>query len=253
MNPAGDDHRPIMAGERLPMHALDNRHRFATTERELEALASSVASTGERARRIWFGAENAQWAASDDGSGVGNSESAGPLAPRAARRRGPAPTPLSFFYCSALAFRDKTAVVYGEQRYTYGEFATRVNRFASALRGAGLEEGDRVAILCPNIPPTLESHFAVPLAGGVLVAINTRLAADDVAWILEHCGARFLLVDTELSPLVAPVRDQLPGLRHIINIVDTGPAPTLPGPAMRSSWLGDNRITKSGDWRVRTR
>ena len=80
-------------------------------------------------------------------------------------------------------------------------------------------------MLCPNIPPMLEAHFAVPLAGGVIVAINTRLAADDVAWILEHSGARFLLVDTEFSPLVAPVRDQLPDLRHIVNIVDTGPAP----------------------------
>jgi fatty-acyl-CoA synthase len=147
-------------------------------------------------------------------------------------------TPLSFFDRSALAFRDKTAVVYGEQRYTYGEFATRVNRLASALRGAGLEAGDRVAVLCPNIPPMLEAHFAVPLAGGVIVAINTRLAADDVAWILEHSGARFLLVDTELSPLVAPVRDQLPGLRHLINIVDTGPDPTLPGPSYEEFLAG---------------
>jgi fatty-acyl-CoA synthase len=139
-------------------------------------------------------------------------------------------TPLSFLERAASAFRDKTAVVYGEQRSTYGEFATRVNRLASALRGAGLEEGDRVAVLCPNIPPMLEAHFAVPLTGGVIVAINTRLAADDVAWILEHSGARFLLVDAEFSPLVASVRDRLADLRYIINIVDAGPAPTLPGP-----------------------
>ncbi len=139
-------------------------------------------------------------------------------------------TPLSFLERAAAAFRDKTAVVYGEQRSTYGEFAERVNRLASALRSAGLQEGDRVAVLCPNIPPMLEAHFAVPLAGGVIVAINTRLAADDVAWILEHSGARFLLVDTEFSPLVATVRDRLPEWRHIVNVVDGGPAPTLPGP-----------------------
>ena len=95
-------------------------------------------------------------------------------------------------------------MVYGEQRSTYGEFAARVNRLASALRAAGLAAGDRVAVLCPNIPPMLEAHFAVPLAGGVIVAFNIRLAADDVAWILEHCGARFLLVDTEFS-LVTPI------------------------------------------------
>lgn len=139
-------------------------------------------------------------------------------------------TPLSFLDRTAFAFRDKTAVVYGDQRYTYGEFATRVNRLASALRGAGLEEGDRVAVLCPNIPPMLESHFVVPLAGGVIVAINIRLAADDVAWILEHSGARFLLVDTEFSPLIVPVRERLPELKQIVNVVDTRPAPTLPGP-----------------------
>jgi fatty-acyl-CoA synthase len=147
-------------------------------------------------------------------------------------------TPLSFLERAASAFRDKRAVVYGEQRYTYGEFASRVNRLASALRGVGLEAGDRVAVLCPNIPPMLEAHFAVPLAGGIIVAINTRLAADDVTWILEHSGARFLLVDTEFSPLVAPVRDQLPGLRHLINIVDTGPDPTLSGPTYEEFLAG---------------
>ena len=139
-------------------------------------------------------------------------------------------TPLSFFERAAWAFRDKTAVVYGDQRYTYGEFATRVHRLASALRGAGLNQGDRVAVLCPNIPPMLEAHFAVPLAGGVIVAINIRLAADEVGWILEHSGARFLLVDTEFSPLIAPAIDRLPKLHQIVNVVDTGPAPTLPGP-----------------------
>src|SRR5215216_5567947 len=111
-------------------------------------------------------------------------------------------TPLGFLDRSAGAFRDKTAVVYGDRRVTYGEFAERVNRLASALRRAGLETGDRVAVLCPNIPPMLEAHFGVPLAGGVIVAINTRLAEADVAYILDHSGARFLLIDTEFAHLV---------------------------------------------------
>jgi fatty-acyl-CoA synthase len=157
-------------------------------------------------------------------------------------------TPLSFLDRSALAFRDKMAVVYGDQRYTYGEFASRVNRLASALRAAGLEPGDRVAILCPNIPPMLEAHFAVPLAGGIIVAINIRLAADDVAWILEHAGARFLLVDTEFAHLVAPIRDGLPDLQLIVNVVDTGPPPTLPGPTYEMFLAGGQPDRQS--WRL---
>jgi fatty-acyl-CoA synthase len=139
-------------------------------------------------------------------------------------------TPLGFLDRGAAAFREKTAVVYGDRRYTYGEFAERVNRLASALRAAGLEAGDRVAVLCPNIPPMLEAHFGIPLAGGVIVAINIRLTSDDVAYILDHSGARFLLVDTELAHLVTPALAGLPALRQIVNIVDTPTPLALPGP-----------------------
>jgi fatty-acyl-CoA synthase len=147
-------------------------------------------------------------------------------------------TPLGFYERSAATFRDKTAVVYGDRRFTYGEFAERVNRLASALRAAGLEDGDRIALLCPNIPPMLEAHFAVPLAGGVVVAINTRLASDDVAYILDHSDARFLLVDTEFGHLVAPALDRLPDLRQIVNIVDTPTPLTLPGPTYEEFLAG---------------
>src|SRR5947208_1873628 len=83
-------------------------------------------------------------------------------------------TPVAFLRRSAYVFPDKTAVVHGERRYSYREFEERVNRLASALRRAGLAKHDRVAFLCPNIPPLLEAHFAVPAAGGILVAVNTR-------------------------------------------------------------------------------
>src|SRR6185503_3131040 len=98
-------------------------------------------------------------------------------------------TPQSFLDRSAYVFREKEAVVYGRQRLTYPELAARVNRLASALRGWGLRKEDRVAFLCPNIPPLLEAHFGVPLAGGVLVALNTRLAANEIRTILKHAGA----------------------------------------------------------------
>lgn len=160
-------------------------------------------------------------------------------------------TPLGFYERSATAFRDKTAVVYGDRRWTYGEFAARVNRLASALRAAGLEPGDRVAVLCPNTPPMLEAHFGVPLAGGVIVGVNVRLAPADVAYILDHSGARFLLVDTEFAHLVAPALEQLPCLRRIVYIVDTTTPLTLPGPSYEEFLAGGRRIGRPGAWRAR--
>src|SRR5436190_15116261 len=129
-------------------------------------------------------------------------------------------TPLSFLVRSAYVFPDKTAVVYKDTRYTYRQLRQRVNRCATALQAAGVTKGDRVAFLCPNIPPMLEAHYSVPLAGGILVALNTRLAPDDIRNILNHAGARILFVDTELSHLVQPVRDALETVEIIVNIVD---------------------------------
>jgi fatty-acyl-CoA synthase len=87
---------------------------------------------------------------------------------------------------------------------------------ANALRSAGLTKGDRVATLLFNSAPMLEAHFGVPAAGGILVALNYRLASTEVGYILEHSGARFLLVDADLEPLVAPLA--LPG----VTVIRTG-------------------------------
>jgi fatty-acyl-CoA synthase len=127
-------------------------------------------------------------------------------------------TPVGFLRRSATMFPGKTAVVHGERRYSYSQLEERVNRLASSLRASGLAKGDRVAFLAPNIPAMLEAHFAVPAAGGVLVAINTRLTASDVAYIVQHSGARFLFVDDELAHLVEPAA----GAPHVIRIRDTG-------------------------------
>jgi len=144
-------------------------------------------------------------------------------------------TPLLFLERSADIFREKPAVVYGSTTYTYPQMRARVRRLASALTKAGVQKGDRVAILCPNIPPMLEAHYGVPLAGAILVSINTRLSSDEIAYILNHSGARVLLVDTELAPLVERCRDQLESVEMFVNIVDrepgaSAPAPTLDGP-----------------------
>jgi fatty-acyl-CoA synthase len=139
-------------------------------------------------------------------------------------------TPLRFVERSASVFRDKIAVVHGETRYTYAEFGRRVNRLATALRAGGLAHGDRVAFLCPNIPPLLEAHFGVPLAGGALVAINTRLSANEVAYILNHSGSKFLFVDSELTANVRPLLDQLETVKNIVNICDAPTGAPLDGP-----------------------
>jgi acyl-CoA synthetase (AMP-forming)/AMP-acid ligase II len=130
-------------------------------------------------------------------------------------------TPLSFLERSAYVFPDKTAVVHGGRHYTYRQFEERVNRQASALRKAGLRKGDRVAFICPNIPPMLEAHYGVPLAGGILVAINTRLSSDEIGYILRHSGSTFLFVDAEFEPVVKPL--DLSGIK-VVRVDDTGAA-----------------------------
>jgi fatty-acyl-CoA synthase len=111
-------------------------------------------------------------------------------------------SPVSFLRRSAYVFPDRVAVVHGERRLTYRELDERVNRLASALVAEGVERGERVAYLAPNIPALLEAHYGVPAAGAVLVAINTRLNRDEVAYILEHSRARMVFVDHELVHLV---------------------------------------------------
>jgi fatty-acyl-CoA synthase len=158
-------------------------------------------------------------------------------------------TPVSFLERSACVFPERVAVIHGDRRYTYRELEARVNRLASALRGAGMKRHDRVAFLCPNIAAMLEAHYGVPAAGGVLVAINTRLSPDEIGYILGHSGARYLFVDAELMPLVEPL--DLGRLR-VVRVDDTGRAGDpyedfLAGgsPDPVPSWLEDEEETIS--------
>ena len=129
-------------------------------------------------------------------------------------------TPLRFLERSAEVYPDKVAIVHGDRRTTYRDFAGEATRLARALQASGIEAGDRVAYLCPNIPELLIAHFAVPLAGAVLVAINTRLASEEVRYICDHSGAKLLVVDSELRSIVAPVQDELETVREIVTITD---------------------------------
>ena len=128
-------------------------------------------------------------------------------------------SPLCFLRRTAYMLPEKTAVIHGDRKYSYAQFQERVLSLASHLKTLGLEKHDRVAFLCPNIPALLEAHFAVPMAGGILVAINIRLNAEEVSYILGHSGAKFLFVDAEFLPLV---RNLDPGKIVIVRIDDSG-------------------------------
>ncbi len=111
-------------------------------------------------------------------------------------------TPLSFLQRTLRVFPEKTAVVYGDERWHWRRFADEVGRMAGALVRAGVEPGDRVAVLAPNVPVFLVAHFAVLQVRAALVAINTRLAVDEVQYILNHSGATVVMVDPELADKV---------------------------------------------------
>ena len=110
--------------------------------------------------------------------------------------------------------------MYGQSSYTYPQMRARVRRLASALAARGVEPGDRVAILCPNIPPMLEAHYGVPLAGAVLVPINTRLSSDEVGYILNHSGGQCLLWTPSLPQSWNGCKSQIESVTLFVSIVD---------------------------------
>jgi fatty-acyl-CoA synthase len=134
-------------------------------------------------------------------------------------------TPLAFLGRSAEVFPDKTAIVYGEHRSTYREFGAEATRLARALRACGVRPGDRVAYLCPNTPEMILANFGVPLAGAVLVPINTRLSPEEIRYILDHSGAKLLVADTEYLPALAGTLGNLRSVREVVTVHDPlGPA-----------------------------
>jgi len=123
-----------------------------------------------------------------------------------------------FLLHSAQVYPTKIAIRHGSRSYTYAEFATRVKNFAWALKLCyNILPHDRIAILAPNIPALLEAHFAIPAARAIIVAINTRLHADEIDYILSHSRAKVLLVDYEYMGVV-PVGIKIP----VIKIDDSG-------------------------------
>jgi fatty-acyl-CoA synthase len=129
-------------------------------------------------------------------------------------------TPLSHLRRAADVFAGREALVQGDRRWTYAEYAQRVTRLASGLAGLGVRPGDVVATLLPNIAPHAEAHFGVPACGAVLNAINTRLDLDTVAYIFEHGAAKVALVDTSLIELAEQARHLIGGGPVLIEVPD---------------------------------
>lgn len=111
-------------------------------------------------------------------------------------------SPLSFFRRAATLYPNFTSVIHGNRRYSWQESYRRARALASALQNSGIQPGDTVAAMLPNIPEMFEAHFGIPMCGAVLNAINTRLDAKTVAFILQHAQAKVVLNDREFSSVM---------------------------------------------------
>jgi fatty-acyl-CoA synthase len=125
-------------------------------------------------------------------------------------------TPVEFARRARRLYADREAVVDGELRYTYGEFFDRCDRWSSALQKMGVRQGDRVACIAPNTHAQLESFYAVPQIGAVLVPINYRLKADDFAYVISHSGARVVCAHSDYLEAVDTIRSQLPEVTDFV-------------------------------------
>jgi fatty-acyl-CoA synthase len=126
-------------------------------------------------------------------------------------------TPLTFLERAASVWPDRTAIIHGPLRRTWAETFTRCRQLAAALTRRGIGLGDTVAVMGANTPETFEAHFGVPLCGAVLNAINTRLDADAITFILNHAEAKILITDREFSPVV---KRALAALGRTIPVID---------------------------------
>ncbi len=136
-------------------------------------------------------------------------------------------TPLEFMRRARRLYPGREAVVDGDVRLTYEAFCQRCDRWSSALHQLGIGKGDRVAYIAPNSHAQLESFYAVPQLGAVLVPINYRLTADDFAYIIGHSGARVVCANPEYLEAVDGIRERIPGVERFVSLEGT-----------RDGWLG---------------
>src|SRR5919205_2680483 len=131
-------------------------------------------------------------------------------------------TPLEFMRRSRRLHPQREAVVDGELRLTYEQFFERCDRWSSALQRLGVKKGDRVAYIAPNTHAQLESFYAVPQLGAVLVPINYRLTPDDFAYIVNHSGATVVCAHSDYLEAVDGIRGQLADVEHFLALEGQG-------------------------------
>jgi len=134
-------------------------------------------------------------------------------------------TPISFLRRNARVYPGKPAISYEGRQTTFAQFYERAKRLGSALKRQGIGLDDKVALLLPNVPAHLEADFAIPMTGGVIVALNYRLSSPELAFIINHCDAKVLLVDWEFLPVIQPIVKDLKNIRKIVTVVDPGVKP----------------------------
>jgi len=142
-----------------------------------------------------------------------------------------------FLKRALVVHADKEAVVCGSLRLTYREFGERVNRWANAMRALGVEKGDRVAILSQNCHRILEAFFGTPLLGSVLMPLNFRLVSDDFEYILNHGGAKVVIVEDGLTDLIDPIRSKLETVKHYLLAANVEEGERPGRPRSQEQWL----------------
>src|SRR5438046_6579389 len=125
-------------------------------------------------------------------------------------------TPLEFARRARKLYPEQIAVIDGESRWSYAQFLDRCDRWSAVLQRLGVGAGDRVAYLAPNTHAQLESFYAVPQLGAVLVPLNYRLLASDFAYMIQHSGARVVCVHADYLDAVDQIRSQIPDVQHFV-------------------------------------
>jgi fatty-acyl-CoA synthase len=131
-------------------------------------------------------------------------------------------TPLEFMRRTRRLYASREGVVDRTQRWTYGAFFDRCDRWSAALQRLGVRQGDRVAYIAPNTHAQLESFYAVPQIGAVLVPLNFRLVADDFRYLIQHSGAKVVCVSGDHQAAIDAIRDDLTGVSHFVAIDSHG-------------------------------
>ena len=148
-------------------------------------------------------------------------------------------TPLEFARRTRKLYPDRVAVIDGDSRWTYAQFLDRCDRWSAVVQKLGIGPGDRVAYLSPNTHAQLESFYAVPQIGAVLVPLNYRLTADDFVYLINHSGSRMVCADRDYLGTIDSIRSRLPRVEHVVALsCSVEPArEEVRSPQPNSAWL----------------